>query len=283
MQIPFFLVDTFTSRPFAGAATAVLFPEGTLAPDLHAPIVGELGAHDAAYVVRQGDAFGVRFFDRHGELPLCAHAAIAAAHAIATAVDPGRATVRLVATAGPLAVAIHGGLLVTDLPRLPPGPSPTPAPLAQALRVPPSEVLRAGKFVAVYHDEVDLRAIGGDLAALSTLDAPGVIVTAPGKTHDFVYRSFAIGAGRVEEEQVSASAQSRLVPYWSKRLERSSLTSWQLSPRGAELRCEDVDGRVRVAGRALRIAEGTFHVHPSEPLADDLLSPDSDRATRRIL
>jgi PhzF family phenazine biosynthesis protein len=282
MQIPFFLVDTFTSRPFGGAATAVLFPDASLAPELHAPIVAEVGAHNAAYVARQGDAFAVRYFDRRAELSLCTHAAMAAAHTIATAVDPGRTSVRLVGGAGPIVVTLHGGLLETDLPRLEPSPCPMPPPLAQALRVPPSEVLRAGKFVAVYQDESDLRAIGDDLAALAALDAPGVVATAPGRTHDFVYRSFAIADGRVEEEQVSASAQSRLVPYWAKRLGRPSLTAWQLSPRGAEMRCEEVDGRVRVAGRALRVAEGTFHAHPRVASADDLLAPDSDRVTRRL-
>jgi predicted PhzF superfamily epimerase YddE/YHI9 len=160
---------------------------------------------------------------------------------------------------GPITVGLAGGLLVTDLPRLPPGACDAPAPLAHALRVPPQDTLRAGKFVVVYADEADLRALG-DLSELATLDAPGVIATAPGKDHDFAYRSFAIGKGSVEEEQVSASAQSRLVPYWSKRLGKASLTARQLSPRGAEMRCEDVDGRVRIAARAVRVAAGTFFI-----------------------
>src|SRR5580704_16889226 len=86
MQIPFFLVDTFTSEPFSGAATAVLLPGEPLPAELHPRIVSELGAHDGAYVARQGGAFAVRFFDRREELPLCTHAAIAAAHTIATAI-----------------------------------------------------------------------------------------------------------------------------------------------------------------------------------------------------
>jgi predicted PhzF superfamily epimerase YddE/YHI9 len=267
MQIPFFLVDTFTSQPFTGAATAVLLPAAALAPELYAPIVTELGAHNAAYVSRQGDTFGVRFFDRHAELPLCAHAAMAAAHTIATALTPGRTSVHLHTGTGPIVIGVRDGQLETDLPRLPPGPC---------------EILRAGKFVAVYRDEGDLRAIGDRLAALAELDAPGVIATAPGTTHDFVYRAFSIASGRVEEEQVSASAQSRLVPYWSKRLGRTSLTARQLSPRGAEMRCDDVDGRVRVTARALRVAEGTFYARVPEVAKDDAPRPDGDRVTRAL-
>jgi predicted PhzF superfamily epimerase YddE/YHI9 len=259
MEIPFFLVDTFTSQPFAGAATAVLLPPSQPAAEMLAPIVAELGAHDAAYVTRQEGVHRVRFFDRRAELPLCTHAAIAAAHAIATAVEPGRTTVTLATGTGPLVVGVHDGQLVTDLPRLPPGPSDVPPALAHALRVPGGAVLRAGKFVVVYPDEADVRAVGEGVRDLAALDAPGVIITAPGKDHHFVYRSFAIGAGGfVEEEQVSASALSRLVPYWAQLLRRASFSVRQLSPRGAEMRCDDVDGRVRVTARAVRVAEGTF-------------------------
>jgi predicted PhzF superfamily epimerase YddE/YHI9 len=258
VQIPFFLVDTFSSQSFGGAVTAVLLPEAQPAPELYRPIVGELGAHVGAFVTRQGGTFRVRFFDRRTELALCTHAAMAAAYAIGTSVEPGRTSVTLQATAGPLVVGLQDGTLTTELPRLPPGPCDEARPLTHALRVPPAEVLRAGKFVAIYHDEADLRALGDAPVALAGIDAPGVIVTAPGRACDFVYRSFAISPAGVEEEQVSASAQSRLVPYWSKRLGRTSLTARQLSPRGAEMRCEDVDGRVHVAGRAVRVAEGTF-------------------------
>jgi len=280
MQIPFFLVDTFASVPFAGAATLVLLPPGPLPAEMHALVAAELGARDAVYVSRQGGEYGLRFFDRGHELPLCTHAAIAAAHTIATAVDPGCTRVTLVTMTGPLVVSFEDGALVTDLPRLPPGPCATPAALARALRVPPSEVLRAGKYVAVYQDEGDLRALGDGLAALAGFEAPGLIATAPGKAHDFVYRSFTIGPSSVEEDQVSASAQSRLVPYWSNRFGHAALTAGQLSPRGAEMRCEDVDGRVRVSGCAVRVAEGAFHAgRASVRLRDPDGPPPATQAT----
>jgi PhzF family phenazine biosynthesis protein len=265
MEIPFFLVNTFASHPFSGATSAVFFPATSPPAETLAPIVAEIGASDAAYVFHVADAFRIRWFDRRAELPLCTHATFAAAHAVLTAIEQGRSAVTFGSQGGPIHVASRDGLLVTDLPRLAPSPEEAPAGLARALRVAPSEVLRAGKYVVVYRDEADLRAVApeGPIAAgeISALGAPGVIATAPSRTCDFVCRTFAMGPGRIDEEQVSASALSRLVPYWSKRLGKKSLVARQLSPRGAELLCEEsADGRVHVAGRAVRVAQGTFHL-----------------------
>jgi len=258
MEIPFFLVDTFSSRPFTGATTAVLFPPAPPEDGTHAPIVAELGAHDGAYVFPRDGAYRIRWFDRHGELSLCTHAAIAAAHVIVTTMDRTTEKVAFSSPGGPIDVVPQGEHLVTDLPLLAPGPCEPPPALARALRVPPVEVLRAGKYVVIYADETDLRVMAPTPAELAKLDAPGIIATAPGKEHDYVCRTFAIANGRVEEEQVSASAQSRLVPYWAKRLGKTALSAAQLSPRHAELVCEEFGGRVHVAARARCVAKGTY-------------------------
>jgi PhzF family phenazine biosynthesis protein len=259
MEIPFLLVNTFATRPLSGASTAVLLPASAPDRDLLAAIVAEVGAGDVAYVSSSAGAFHVRWFDREAELPLCTHATLAAAHAIFTHVEPGRTAVTFGSLTGPIHVAVKGDLLVTDLPRLMPSTEDVSPELARGLRVPPIEILRAGKYVVVYGDEADLRAVTIDAAAMAAVDAPGVIATAPGRSSDFVCRTFAISNGRVREEQVSASAQSRLVPYWSKRLGKTSLRALQLSPRGAELHCDDgADGRVYVAGAAVPVASGKF-------------------------
>jgi PhzF family phenazine biosynthesis protein len=261
MEIPFLLVDTFAPRPLSGAATAVLFPPSAPDRDLLAAIAAEVAAGDVAYVSSSAGSFHVRWFDRDAELTLCTHATLAAAQAVFTRVEPGRTSVTFGSLTGPIHVARKDGLLVTDLPRLSPSAGDVPAELARGLRVPPVEVLRAGKYVAVYGDEADLRAVTIDAGAMAAVDAPGVIATAPGKNSDFVCRTFAIARGQVREEQVSASAQSRLVPYWSKRLGKTSLRALQLSPRGAEIHCEDgADGRVHVAGAAVPVASGTFTI-----------------------
>jgi predicted PhzF superfamily epimerase YddE/YHI9 len=86
-----------------------------------------------------------------------------------------------------------------------------------------------------------------------------VILTAKGRSCDFVLRAFVLGT-RTFEEHVSGSALTRLVPYWVARLGKARLTAQQVSARGGEIQCEEAEGRVLVGGRAIRFAQGTIFV-----------------------
>ncbi len=86
-------------------------------------------------------------------------------------------------------------------------------------------------------------------------DCLGVIVTAPGETADFVSRFFAPRAG-VNEDPVTGSAHSTLIPYWAKRLNKSSLKAVQLSERGGELFCQEAGSRVKIGGKAITYFRG---------------------------
>jgi predicted PhzF superfamily epimerase YddE/YHI9 len=97
------------------------------------------------------------------------------------------------------------------------------------------------------------------MTKLSTLDSFAVTVTAPGTDSDFVSRFFAPRAG-IPEDPVTGSAHCSLIPYWAKRLGKTSLFARQVSPRGGELRCEDRGERVKIAGQAVLYLEGTITV-----------------------
>ena len=58
------------------------------------------------------------------------------------------------------------------------------------------------------------------------------------------------------EDPVTGSAHCTLVPYWSRRLGKTSLHARQVSPRGGELWCEDRGDRVVLQGKAVRFMEG---------------------------
>jgi predicted PhzF superfamily epimerase YddE/YHI9 len=55
-----------------------------------------------------------------------------------------------------------------------------------------------------------------------------VIITAPGKEVDFVSRFFAPAAG-VDEDSVTGSVHSQLIPFWSYKLGKTKMTAKQLS------------------------------------------------------
>ena len=127
----------------------------------------------------------------------------------------------------------------------------------------PLETARApgvtGPGLAVFAREEDVRSLTPDFSRLKTLDRPGMIVTAPGHETDFVSRFF-IPAFGIPEDPVTGSAHCTLMPYWSKRLGRTTLTARQISARGGELVCEQRGDRVVIKGHAAFYLEGTIQL-----------------------
>jgi predicted PhzF superfamily epimerase YddE/YHI9 len=86
-----------------------------------------------------------------------------------------------------------------------------------------------------------------------------VIVTAKGDgvRYDFVSRYFAPAIG-INEDPVTGSTHCSLIPYWSARLNKFSLTGYQASARGGELFCRLEGDRVKIGGHATLVASGTL-------------------------
>jgi len=88
------------------------------------------------------------------------------------------------------------------------------------------------------------------------LDVRGVIVTAEGfGSYDFVSRYFAPWVG-VDEDPVTGSAHTVLVPYWGRRLGKAEMYAYQASKRGGELLLELAGDRVHITGKAVTVVEG---------------------------
>ena len=83
-----------------------------------------------------------------------------------------------------------------------------------------------------------------------------IIITAPGKSVDFVSRFFAPGAG-VDEDPVTGSAHSQLIPFWSEKLNKNKMQALQLSKRGGEIWCEQLNiDRVTISGNCVFYMKG---------------------------
>jgi predicted PhzF superfamily epimerase YddE/YHI9 len=82
-----------------------------------------------------------------------------------------------------------------------------------------------------------------------------VIITAPGKGVDFVSRFFAPTAG-VDEDPVTGSAHSQLIPFWSYKLGKEKMRAKQLSKRGGDIYCEQKGDRVIMGGKCVFYMKG---------------------------
>jgi PhzF family phenazine biosynthesis protein len=259
MEIPFYQVDAFTDRVFAGNPAAVCPLEAWLDDEVLQGIAAENNLAETAFFVPENGGFHLRWFTPTCEIELCGHATLASAYIIMNKLGRDSGPIRFRAQAGELVVTREGDLYALDFPSRKPQRIDPPRELVEALGAEPLEVWKARDHLALYSTEAQVRGLRPDIRKLAAFDMWAAIITARGDTADFVSRFFAPGRG-VDEDPVTGSAHCTLIPFWSERLAKKQLRALQVSARGGELFCEDQGERVRIAGRAALFAEGRIYV-----------------------
>jgi PhzF family phenazine biosynthesis protein len=260
-KIKFYQVDAFTGHLFGGNPAAVCLPDHWLEDDLMQSIAAENNLSETAFVIKSGENFEIRWFTPLLEVDLCGHATLASAFIIFNHTDfRGREIIFLSPRSGELKVRREGIKLFLDFPADEFSPCDNMPEIAKSIGMTPLEVYK-GKtdYMAILASEEEVKGIQPDLGTIAKLDARGLIVTAPGKSADFVSRFFGPQSG-VNEDPVTGSAHTTLVPYWSGRLGRVSLTAKQISKRGGSLICTYLPPRVIIGGEAQLFAAGEIYV-----------------------
>jgi predicted PhzF superfamily epimerase YddE/YHI9 len=98
-----------------------------------------------------------------------------------------------------------------------------------------------------------------DFQQLVRANTRGVICTSKSETYDFVSRFFAPAVG-VNEDPVTGSAHTMLIPYWSGVLGKNELTAKQVSARGGIVFCKNCGVRVEIGGKAVTYLSGKIIV-----------------------
>ena len=259
MKIPWYQVDAFTDRVFAGNPAAVCALEEWLADDVLQAIAAENNLAETAFFVPEQHRFRLRWFTPTVEVDLCGHATLASAYVLMEQLGHSENSIIFQTLSGELHVSRKENRYVLDFPaRAPHRRDLTPS-LSAALGIEPEETWQARDTLAVFATEQQVRALRPDLSLLKQLETFGVIVTAPGRDCDFVSRFFAPAKG-VPEDPVTGSSHCTLTPYWSERLGKKALHAKQVSKRGGELWCESKGERVEIAGHAALFAVGEIHL-----------------------
>ncbi len=261
MAIPLFQVDAFTSEPFKGNPAGVCLLRGPAEAAWMQSVAAEMNLAETAFPLAEGDGFRLRWFTPKVEVKLCGHATLATAHILwEQGIVPGGREVRFQTLSGLLTARRDGDLVELDFPARPPLPKvPDWAEaVVGALGIKPAAiVLSAEDILFEAADEEAVRSVQPDFATLRSLPARGVIVTSRSSSpdYDFVSRFFAPAVG-VDEDPVTGSSHTVLVPYWAKKLGKSEFTAYQASARGGILRLRLAGDRVKIAGRAVTVIRG---------------------------
>ena len=254
-------VDAFANEIFSGNPAAVCPLEGWLSDDILQKIAMENNLAETAFYVKQGDQYQLRWFTPSVEVDLCGHATLAAAFVLFNHENHVGDTILFHSVrSGILTVTKKEDWLALNFPTDKLEQAELTPELTAGFNIAPRLAFK-GKtdYMLVFENEEEIVQIIPSYDEIAKVKARGIIVTAKGDHADFVSRFFAPAAG-VNEDPVTGSAHTTLIPYWAKRLGKSDLAAIQLSQRKGYLHCKYLNDRVEISGQGKLYLTGEIYL-----------------------
>ena len=259
MKIPTYQIDAFANKVFQGNPAAICPLNERLPDETLIAIAEENNLSETAYFIETNKGFHIRWFTPTTEVDLCGHATLAAAYVIFNELGYKENSIVFESRSGKLNVKKDNDLLVMDFPAQPASDCELPVEIKQAFNIEPVECLKSEDYILVFNNEDDILKAKPKLELLKNIDLRGVIITSRSKSYDFISRFFAPKYG-INEDPVTGSAHTQLIPYWAKKLSNNKLHAKQVSKRGGELFCELHNDRVSIAGYAIKYLQGQIEI-----------------------
>ena len=260
MKLPLYQIDAFADALFTGNPAAVC-PLETWLPDATMQrIAGENNLAETAFFVRDGTNYHIRWFTPTTEVDLCGHATVASAYVLRHYLGVPDARLRFYSKGGVLEVTHEDGWYLLNFPTDSFAPAETPPAFLQGLGATPIEAYKGRTdYMLVYEREEQIETMRPDFGLIATVPSRGVMVTAPSRAFDFVSRFFGPQSG-INEDYVTGSAHTTLIPYWAQRLGKTELLAKQISSRGGVVKCRLLGDRVEIGGQAIPYLKGEIEV-----------------------
>ena len=250
-------VDAFASKLFSGNPAAVVILESPLSEDLMQSIALENNLSETAFININESPIPIRWFTPTLEVDLCGHATMASAKILFEHFpDIAGSEISFSSKSGILKVSKNAEDICLNFPADDPLLQEMDIIFSEVLGELPSQLLK-GKddYLAVFSTEEQIRSIRPNFEKLSTINSRGVVISAPGNDVDFVSRCFYPQTG-VNEDPVTGSAHTMLIPYWASQLNKNELLAQQVSERGGLLGCKLGEDRVYISGRSIIYFDG---------------------------
>ena len=218
MKLTLHQVDAFASKLFSGNPAAVIPLQYWLDDALMQSIALENNLSETVFFIPSVAAtadYDIRWFTPLTEVNLCGHATLATAYVLFNTMGFQKKELRFNCKSGLLVVTKTGDLITMDFPSWKPE-------RLEVYHDSLPEILGGVEIVGVYKardilielvNEASVKKCQPDFTLMKK-HFDKMIITAPGNKADFVSRFFAPAAG-VNEDPVTGSAHSQLIPFWS--------------------------------------------------------------------
>jgi PhzF family phenazine biosynthesis protein len=261
MELKIFQVDAFADELFKGNPAAVIPINAWIDDVLMQNIAMENNLSETVFFVKSNDIYEIRWFTPSVEVDICGHATLASAFVLFNHL--GYSSNKIIFhshRSGELIVTREGELLTLNFPT----DEITEVPISDEIRscfnpMPVKAFRGRNDFMIVFSSETEIREMHPNFINLSKLYARGIIVTAKGDQIDFVSRFFGPQSG-IDEDPVTGSAHTTLIPYWKEVLGKEVMDALQVSARGGKLTCKYLGERIEISGKASLYMVGTIFV-----------------------
>ncbi len=254
-------IDAFAETLFSGNPAAVVPLENWLEDDLMQKIAAENNLAETAFIVPSENGFEIRWFTPVDEVDLCGHATLASAFVLHNFENYGENIIYFHSRkSGTLVVTKTDDFYTLDFPADCIEKVENNGQFDDFFAYPPTEIIK-GKtdYLLVFENEDQIKNITPDFNKISKVEVRGIIVTSQSENFDFVSRFFASPVG-VDEDPVTGSAHTTLIPYWSKVLNKNKFSAKQISQRGGILNCELQGNRVLISGKCVPYLIGKIFI-----------------------
>jgi len=260
-----FIVDSFTDKAFKGNPAAVCILKQALSEDKMLSIAKEFNLSETAFIQKMEteSTYSIRYFSPIKEIPLCGHATLASAKVLFKKYDINDLHF-ITFQKLDLLVQKSGEEIIMEFPVYETEPAPVPQALLDALGIVEVNNSAYNKETNILLLEISdigiLKNITPDFEALvrSHDSINGVLVTASSGEDgfDFHSRYFWPWAGS-NEDPVTGATHTFLTLYWSKRLNKTKMKSFQASNRTGFMELELInDNKLLIKSQAVIVMEG---------------------------
>tara|TARA_B100001778_G_scaffold163552_1_gene134344 strand:+ start:725 stop:1504 length:780 start_codon:yes stop_codon:yes gene_type:complete len=259
MKLDIYQVDAFTSDLFKGNPAAVVPLDSWISDDVMQNIAAENNLSETAFYVRNNEGFEIRWFTPTIEVDLCGHATLATSFVVFERKEVAGNQVVFNSKSGALKIDKTADGLELDFPATVPVIAELPSWIKDVGGNPIEAYSCEDDFLLIYDSEEAIRNLTPNFTALKQVPVRGIICSSKSERCDFVSRFFAPGAG-IDEDPVTGSAHTKLVPYWAEVLKKEKLLAKQISKRGGELKCNLQGDRVKLSGEAKLFLKGEIYI-----------------------
>lgn len=262
MKVKIYQIDAFTDRLFGGNPAAVCPLKKWLPDELMQKIASENNLSETAFYVKNKNNYEIRWFTPTIEVDLCGHATLAAAYVIFECeLKKNKKEILFYSKrSGNLLVTKEKDSLTLNFPIDKITYLKSSKKFAKCFSIQPKEIIQ-GKYdvMLVYENEEQIKNLVPNFEEIRLIPNRGIIVTAKGNEVDFVSRFFAPQSG-INEDPVTGSAHTTLIPYWNKILNKNEFIAKQLSEREGFIKCKYLNERIEISGKAKLFLKGKIYI-----------------------